>query len=202
MATITTRIEQARGCGYRKPGGIYLVADGIGSICCRLPHELTVCPCCGEGIKQSRGFTWVTGAIFGERKDEQHKQQLCTDCPLNDTNKKFGLMWVGEKYYKTAIHFTREANAMGVSKRIAQVPTDLIVGTTWILLAHPKAVMKIEDDKIVHTQGIFQAFRPTRIEYIITGEESEDELNRLEKRGFTLIKVQRDIDQQMNIPNQ
>lgn len=51
--------EAKRGCGYRKVGGLYLVAGKTGAACCKLPLPLTVCPCCGQGIKQTRGWTWV-----------------------------------------------------------------------------------------------------------------------------------------------
>lgn len=58
-------IEARRGCGYRKVGGIYLVGGGIGVPCDRLPYPLTVCPCCSQGVKQGRGWTWVTvGKLF------------------------------------------------------------------------------------------------------------------------------------------
>lgn len=203
MSTIYTRIEAARGCGYRKPGGIYLVSDGVSKICCRLPHPLIVCPCCGQGIKQTRGFSWVSGEILGETKFPE----LCTDCILaHPTKMNFGLMWIGEKFYKTPDEFTREAITRGVSKRIAAVPHKLKIGETWVLLAHPKAIVKIDhaadlvnNDRITYTPGIFKAFKPTRIEYIVTGGESADELNDLERRGFTLINVVRDIDAQKSI---
>jgi hypothetical protein len=37
-------------------------------------------------------------------------------------------------------------------------------------------------------------FKPARIEYIITGKETDEELDAMEKRGFTLIDVIRDED--------
>ena len=52
-------VEAKRGCGYRKVGGLYLVSDGLGIPCDRLPITLEVCPCCGAGIKPARGWTWV-----------------------------------------------------------------------------------------------------------------------------------------------
>lgn len=33
-------IEPRRGCGYRKMGGLYLVADALGEVCHRLPFPL------------------------------------------------------------------------------------------------------------------------------------------------------------------
>jgi len=200
MATIIKKTERARGCGYRKKGGMYLVSDGIAAGCCLLPQELNVCPCCGAGIKQSRGFTWVSSELLTNPRK-------CGDnmCPLllaMMTSERMGLMWVGEKYYNTAADFTREGMAMGVSKRIAQIPNDLIVGETWVLLAHPKAIPLFNRDtagaktNTGFAPGIFQAFKPSHIEYIVTGNETEEELNRMEKRGITLIDVTRDVDMQ------
>jgi hypothetical protein len=53
--------EKPRGCGRRKPGGLYLVAPGDGAPCCKLPIKLDVCPTCHAGIKPARGWTWVDG---------------------------------------------------------------------------------------------------------------------------------------------
>jgi hypothetical protein len=196
MATIITRTESKRGCGFRKKGGKYFVSDGISRPCGKLPIPLTVCPCCNQGIKQSRGFTWITGALLQTSNCPTAKQlnanNPCHTCPLNyiEPNEKFGLMWVGEKYYPSTSDFTKEAAAMGVSKRISQVPKDFIIGETWICLGHPEAVVKASDTGELETQpGIFHAFQPSRIEYIVTGKESEEELDAMEKRGFTLIDV-------------
>lgn len=205
MATITKKIESARGCGYRKKGGIYLVSDGIGRECSRLPIPLTICPCCSAGIKPTRGFTWASSELI-QNTNCNESESVCSGCPLRILNekKRFGLLWVGEKFYNTTAEFTREAMARGVSRRIAQVPRDLEIGTTWILFAHRKAV-KIWDDggltdgQDLYTPGIFHAFKPSRIEYIIAGNETEEELNALEKRGFELIDVVKDIDTQKTI---
>lgn len=59
-------VEAKRGCGYRKIGGTYLVGGGIGVPCDRLPLALDVCLCCGQGIKQALGFTWVDVAKLVE----------------------------------------------------------------------------------------------------------------------------------------
>jgi hypothetical protein len=137
--TIIKKIESARGCGYRKKGGLYFVTNGVRAQCGKLPIELNVCPCCGSGIKFSRGFTWVTGALFesAECKAETFREDLCYHCPFSQFNNstKFGLMWVGEKYY-TPETFTTEAMIKGISKRIAFVPNGFIVGTTWVFCWH------------------------------------------------------------------
>lgn len=71
MSNVAISVEQARGCGYRKPAkdgvGIYLVGDGLGEPCGLLPYPLDVCACCGGGIKATRGWTWVTPQLlFGK----------------------------------------------------------------------------------------------------------------------------------------
>lgn len=44
MATVHTSVESARGCGFRKGGGIYLVSGGLSEPCPKLPIELKVVP--------------------------------------------------------------------------------------------------------------------------------------------------------------
>lgn len=89
---VTISTEQARGCGYRKPAkdgvGIYLVGDGLGAPCGLLPVPLGVCPCCGGGIKQTRGWTWITpqslftdavlGSVAGIERDCDRSRRLKT----------------------------------------------------------------------------------------------------------------------------
>lgn len=39
--------------------------------------------------------------------------------------------------------------------------------------------------------AIFHAFKPSRIEYVVTDLESVEELDAMEKRGLTLVRVTR-----------
>lgn len=134
-------VEPRRGCGFRKIGGLYFVGGGRPVFCDRLPIPLEVCPTCGHGIKQTRGYTWIDVDAFvrGVHPD-------CLDdfpCPLcmrPDSIGRAGLLWIGERFYKTPEDFIREANELGVSRRISAVPRGFKVGETWILLAHPKAI--------------------------------------------------------------
>lgn len=52
-------VEGKRGCGFRKIGGLYMVGEYVSVPCDRLPFILDVCPCCGGGVKQTRGTTWI-----------------------------------------------------------------------------------------------------------------------------------------------
>jgi hypothetical protein len=196
--SIRDSVEAERGCGYRKKGGLYLVGGRFGSPCGKMPIPLTVCPCCNQGIKQSRGFSWITAAVFLTKKCEtNHYPAQCTTCPMHTLtpDTKVGLMWIGEKFYKTPADFVKEGSMQGISKRLAQIPKDLIVGETWVMLAHPKAIKKMMatvefgEQTAEYDPGIFQAFIPERIEYVVKGDESPEELEKLVKRGLTLVNV-------------
>ena len=203
-----TVVDSLRGCGWRTPGALYLRSDGHAAPCGRLPIPLTVCPCCGQGIKQARGFTWITNEIFLEEDCKAvgiDGNLPCQTCPLGPERipKKLGLLWVGARFYPDPNDFLRESSAQGISKRIAQIPKDLVLGETLVALAHPSVTIRRPElgDDPLECQGpaIFSTFVPTRIEYIVTGEETDEELDRLEDRGVTLVLVERSETQP--IPN-
>lgn len=231
MANIITICNEGkRGCGYRKPGGKYLMSGGPSVACCKLPHELDVCPCCGAGIKPSRGWTWIDPRpIFGLQTgiDEGCTKDHSGLCPLSDAyleehkGEKMGLLWIGGRYYKKPEDWTKEAMQMGVSRRISQIPRDFKLGKTWVLVAHREHDTKVCPDcdgsgnvdtptitdalprcekckgkGVLPVAAIFHAFKPERIEYIIKGDETEKELERMEKQGITLVKLVRDEKQE------
>jgi hypothetical protein len=208
VATIHTQIEQARGCGYRKKGGKYLMSDGVWTTCGIFPIQLDLCPCCGHGIKFTRSFSWFTKELIAQAKCNTKKE--CGMCSpfFDDSVKKFGLLWTGGQYYPTPTDFLKEANMAGLSKRINTIPKDLVLGETWIMLAHNKAITILHDEKgellpePIYKKGIFAAFVPTRLEYIVKGTETEEELDRLEKQGYKLIQVIEDVDAQTDINDQ
>lgn len=176
---IETRVDQRRGCGWRKPGGLYLVSDGLAMPCGKLPIELTVCPCCGAGVKVSRGWTWINLDAFAKAgcRFKKHLHLLagecaagaeCGACPLSQSISKAGLLFIGQQFYATPGAFLNEAEQLGVSRRISQVPREFVLGETWVALAHAAA-----------------------IEYVVTGEETDEELDRMAKRGITPVRVVR-----------
>jgi hypothetical protein len=183
---IQLRVEPRRGCGFRKPGGIYLVADGPAAICGKLPIPLEVCPCCGVGIKPCRGWTWVNGTQLAAAKGCSSAHQ-CLGCPLAAQPGRVGLLWVGEKFYATPDEWTREAQHQGVSRRLSTVPRDFVLGETWVWMAHRKAILNPDG---TWTAGVFRAFRPQRVEYVCTGDESKDQIDALIDRGLTPVKVE------------
>jgi hypothetical protein len=188
---IRTSVEGKRGCGYRKEGGLYLVSEGEGRHCGALPIELTVCPCCHHGIKPSRGWTWIDLSALAAVRGCQ-KEGGCGNCPIADARiQKCGLLWVGEKFYPTPQEFGKEAQAMGISRRISAVPRDFKLGETWVALAHRKAIeseFRLGEEP-TYKSAIFHVFCPTRIEYVVKKNDSEEKLEDLEKRGISLVKV-------------
>lgn len=179
-------IEDERGCGFRKVGGLYFVGAGLGLLCDRMPFTLTLCPVCGHGIKFSRGFQWVDWYQYAGEHRPCECPNLCPMChPIE--GRKMGLMWVGDKFYSPA-EFMREAEEMGVSKRINSIPKNFVVGEDWILLAHKKAGDLDEQGK--PTPAIFYGFKPHRVEMLIYESDCTPEMReKMAKRGITPVIV-------------
>ena len=96
---------------------------------------------------------------------------------------------------------------MGVSRRIPAVPKDFVLGETWVLLGHRKAIMRAcsagcgdearpdPDCPICagsgyeYRPGVITAFLPIAVEYVVKGDETEEELEALEARGLSLVQV-------------
>lgn len=180
-------IEAKRGCGYRKVGGKYLIGGNWGEDCHRLPFLLDVCPTCKNGIKQSRGWTWVDGKTLFAPACPSNLTH-CLSCPIcqGEPLKEAGLLWIGEKFYPTPQHFAHEGLKQGISRRISAIPRGFKLGETWVLLAHSKAV-KVDGNLM---PGIFWAFKPTRIEELITeSQATAEKLEELAKRSITPVIV-------------
>jgi hypothetical protein len=205
-------VEQARGCGYRKVGGLYLCGGGGGMHCDRLPYELKICPVCGSGVKFTRGFQWLDWNQYaGEHTKEQMLQAIgensvpeidrnanlcscwvgCPVCYPSTESQPYGLLWVGESFY-TPTNFIAEAVKMGISRRIAAVPRNLKLGETWVLFAHRSACgARIDEDGDREgIPGVFYAFRPQRIEKLIWERDAKNELlEDLQRRGITPVII-------------
>lgn len=199
-------MERKRGCGYRKIGGLYLVGGGPAVPCDFLPYELTVCAHCGAGVKPTRGFTWLTVSFFGpvQCKETCAVASVRPPCPFDEIpDSKCGLLWVGERFYPTPEAFLAEAREMGISRRIAQIPRELVLGGTWVFFAHRRVPMMVphrmrSDDTPdaaltgdnIYGSAIFYMFRPTAIEKILTRElATDDELASCAKREITPVIV-------------
>lgn len=191
--------EEIRECGYRKPAkdgvGIYLRGPGRFEDCERLPFILDTCPCCGAGFVPARGFTWINPmslfdpyveprctATLSHEQDKHHDHERCWLCNPELLGSKAGLIWIGEKFYKTPDDFAREANKMGISRKIAAIPNGFEVGTHAIFLAHKKVLKSIVDGKEVWKPGVFMAFKPSYIDLVI------DDPNRIPDKAIELAK--------------
>ena len=190
-------IEAKRGCGYRKVGGLYLVCNGRGQSCGRLPLELVPCPVCGGGVRQSRGWTWIEPKKLFEHTTCFENVYNCEACPAGALEKmeRAGLIWIGKQHYKTPEHFNIEANSMGISRRITAVPKDFEAGKTWVFLAHPEVIPGTDDEgEQVMLPAVFKIFMPDAIEVIVkdTYEKDDEYLEKLTKRGLTPFFVPAD----------
>jgi hypothetical protein len=238
---VQVRQDSKRGCGWRKPGGMYLVADGPGRSCGKLPLPLERCPTCNGGIKPTRGWTWVesgpilnqatcsnskVGGPFDSVEEWADSVDKCLTCPLSLKDLgRVGLLWIGGKFYETPDDFTRESVELGISRRISAVPKDFIPGETWVLLAHRDGIKRVcgacqgeglvidavansasegemplegakrcgDCDGLGFTMipAIFSVFRPSAIEYVVKGDETDEELESLGERSITPVRVER-----------
>jgi hypothetical protein len=181
------RIDHKRGCGWRKPGGLYLVSPGLCVPCGKLPLPLEVCPTCSAGIKFSRGWTWLDPRPLFERRLCEHNSIItCQVCPLATPPMRAGLIWIGEQFYPTPQDWEDEARQLGVCRRIKSVPRDFVLGETWVLVAHRKVPLTTSAFLV---PAIFHAFRPEAIEYVMRGDESGSELEALKRRGISPVLV-------------
>lgn len=192
-----TVIDLRRGCGYRKPGALYLMADGPGKPCGRFPVPLKVCPCCGAGIKPCLGWTWVNGTELITQQGCVTREE-CGNCPAANPSPAFdrcGLLWIGAGFYKTTSEWLDECEAQGVSRRVKALPKGFEIGETWVLFAHREATYRWDTaaNDGIREPGIFHATRPSRVEYVTKGDETEEGLERLEKRGITPVRVKVDM---------
>ena len=200
-------VEAQRGCGYRKAGGIYLVGGHLTEPCERLPAPLDPCPTCGHKVERSRAFGWITweAALHTAGECEGYGPH-CAHCLVCSNRERAalepadraGLIWVGKQHYQTVGQFSREASLQGVCRRVTAWPKDLVVGKTFVLLAHPYAVTRRVDlgnggSEIEQRAGIFGGFLVSEIEVVVTPTMATQEwAQKLEARGAFLVEVPED----------
>lgn len=232
--------EAERGCGYRQPGGLYLVTGSGGVGCDRLPVPIEPCRCCGFVPEQLRSHAWVPGRFLGDHtilgpyaravrerdgsavrgvdgRDQRGPPSYAKvpePCRDHDASSRWGLagtdpvcvpseeprllMWVGRRFY-TPDAFTAEADQLGISKRISQLPEGLVLGETWVLLAHPDACYEpvswsfrwlFGDGEVLAAPGVFQAFIPQRVELILhEAQATPERIEREAKRGVSVVII-------------
>lgn len=119
---------------------------------------------------------------------------VCSTCPLGGAIPpgRHGLLWIGEKFYKTPQDFQREAGLMGISRKVVAVPRSFVLGETAVYLGHrqaafrgwaceshgsadPAALAAERCCEKAHAQmrpGIFTVFMPTGIDLVV--EDASD----------------------------
>jgi hypothetical protein len=195
MATITTVTDSRRGCGWRVPGGMYLVSDGHGQACSLLPHVLHVCPTCGNGLKPGRGFKWIDPDVFLPHHSDPETPNRHQGCPLNDPGligEQVLLHWIGGSFYPTPESWVKEGMRLGFSRRVSGVPRGMTIGETWVAVAHRNVPLALDDE--TGSPAVFLLWQPSRVEYVVKGDEDEERLEYLESRGLTLVRVERATD--------
>lgn len=192
--------DEERGCGFREEGGLYMRLDNVVfHPCGRALIPIVPCDCCGLALKQSRGFQWFNPQkIIASQLDLQILELLgdetrlescgrnCRSCKFGmATPMQAGLIWIGAEHYPTIADFRIEAMTLGISRRIPTVPKGFKVGEDVVYLAHPHGITKDQP-------AIFTAFVPSAIEYVVKGDEEEDDLRKMIENGITPVRVHSD----------
>lgn len=227
---VRKEVKVLRECGYRKVGGLYLVGPLLSRVCDRLPYKIKSCFVCGRSFQFNRGIAQVTGQEvfymphtidgigegvvverYGANLDHcmyKHKDSElagCTcdaNCPVcYPQEERAALLWIDKKFY-TPESFTKEAERLGVSKRLPYIPKWLKLGEAWVFLAHPEAVEiegapgKNGGDQgkfFAKVPGVFLAFVPQRIEKIVVEKEAEhfsqEAIDKLDAQGIDIVTV-------------
>lgn len=207
-------VEARRGCGFRKIGGIYIVADGLSEPCERLPLPLLDCPTCGHGIKHSRGFNWITkDYLFAHAKpcayppgdsvdpDKSHNHEKCPVCrpgllKADEPADRSGLIWIGQQHYSPS-QWIAESLSMGVSRRVPAFPRGLVIGKTRVFAAHKHGLnmqAKLIEGAPETAKGdatkpaVIHTFVVKRVEVIVTESLLKREVAGQEKWLTKLLK--------------
>lgn len=177
--------EAKRGCGWRKINALYLVGSGSFIPCHRLPVKI-------PEVAFFRGYKGINpkkliGLCPRLYKFECPCDVFCNICNPPDSD-IHGLMYVGESYY-TPDSFMSEAIKMGISKRIHNIPDNLILGSSIVYLAYNKMPFQVNNGT-EYLPAIFIAFKPSRIETLIRqSDATEDKLQELRGKGITPVVV-------------
>ena len=188
-------VEDRRACGYRKVGGLYLVSAAPAAPCDRLPLALEVCPVCGEGLYVTRTPRRINALrLFGVHFDQAPPGYVCTcgqSCPVccPDDGPHY-VLGVGARHY-TPEAFSFESRLMGVSKHVPAVPRELVLGVSWIYLTHCHAIsIPLSKGEIEYRAGVFQAFRPQRVELLAWESECTEEFLACQaERNITVVRI-------------
>ncbi len=159
---------------------------------------LAACPVCGEELRFNRGIQRIDPLkLWGEHDPCGDALGLCPICRPWALTAPTYLMWVGSDYSVPSFLF--EAARMGVSKRIPAIPTDFVLGESWVLLAKDRLLKGAGRDWVPGVReprpggipGVFHAFRPERIEKIITDKDAQSGfiVDGLVKQGITPVVV-------------
>lgn len=196
---VSVRAEPERECGRRHAGpdgcGLYLVSDGIGMHCDRLPFILLNSE--GEPIKHFRGVKEIDPLELFHDNAEPIKDActgLCAYCPMGGARMNYALLnFVGQDNYSLD-QFNSEASRMGISRRISDVPNSFVFGQHWVYLAHLDGGSYLNplSGQMERAPAIFKVFKP-RLEIVIDDPNAiPDRAKELKDRygaNATIVKV-------------
>lgn len=194
-----TPIEPKRLCGYRTVGSLYLIANPNFTTCHRLPLPLnSPCSTCGEMPRFNRSISYISPLKLFQPcsfcLNQPVSITVCSDeCPACNPPLVGFLSWVGAFYY-SPLSFLREANTLGISKKIPFVPKHFNPNTPWYF-AHPNVMLHPNPNASPKAtrQGVFLCGYFQRFEKLIWEKDAtEDTVLDLQKKGINAVIVPND----------
>jgi hypothetical protein len=135
---IVSVTESERGCGIRKEGAYIRMYDAaFGENAEALPIPLATCSCCGGGAVRQMGWQSITVAQLRQRAflGGRDASQVLPDVSGDE---KVALVFIGTEHYTTLEEYMDEANEMGISRRLGNVPTSIKdLSEFYVALAFP-----------------------------------------------------------------
>ena len=191
---IETIEVEPRGCGLRQQGGFYLIGDMTSETSVFFPKKLE-CGCGMEVLRPSRSIQkFKPGKMWHSLQIEGPANRL------GITFKEDDLAWactIDKKNYKFPSDYFEEAQRMGISRRMNNGPLKQFkLGESWCFIIHDRAIrVGVEGadsdgaDAQGYKPGFIGCFKPTAIQYVVIGNESESFLREQIKKGVTLVNV-------------
>lgn len=172
-----------RGCGTRQQGGFYMVGEIPTETTTFFPRSLR-CECGIQFIRPSRGAQHFYPGQVWKCLSGDEAQNPYIHFP---EDKKCWALTIDVSSYPTPAHYIEEGLRMGISRRLNNgLPKGFKIGEDYAFIIHSKA-MEMGGGKV--EPGFIMCFKPTAVQYVVSGKESLTYLQSLADKGITLVNV-------------
>lgn len=185
---LNCRVHQTRGWSWINPAAL-IPSGSCGQAC--------LGPICGLYEPPKRGgLLWVGESFYKTTSDfnrEAHEQGICKRVSAIPKGFVVGTHHVLLAHPKAVSLVCHDCN--GTGNALAPVPGETEHGVVTKEGEIIPTCVTCKGVGAIQAPGIFRMFKPSRIEYILKGDETSAEIADLEKRGLTTVRLVRDDGQ-------